>query len=425
MKLSGNGRFVLACVVSGALALGMTSCGGGTIGYLWVMEGKATTNGAGNTITGYKVDNYSGNLTEMVRSPFSSGGNNPVMAVVKPGGRYLYVLNQNDGVSSVVQFSVGGDGVLTSQQAFATQGGTPQWMDIDASGSYLYVLDSVSPARVTTGTTTTAPNCTSATGLLAAPCGAVTVFSIDQDTGRLTLVQNQSVRVNGTYLTYTSTGPAPSRIKVTTAGSVLVLNGDQTITSLAVGTGGQLTVGANSTQVIDTPTAGQTVPYNYTSITSGGTYIYLTDGTNNRILQYTVSTSGVLQPVTGGIVNNFVAGVTPVWTYTDSSNNFLYVLNQNNSVTTSPKSSIAAYTIQSNGVLAQQSNNLNPYAVGSGPVCMVEDPTKQWVYTSNQDGTVTGYHIDHDRGTLNVLIHGSTFQAQGKPACLIISGITS
>ena len=55
MKLSGNGRFVLACVVSGALALGMTSCGGGTIGYLWVMEGKATTNGAGNTITGYKV----------------------------------------------------------------------------------------------------------------------------------------------------------------------------------------------------------------------------------------------------------------------------------------------------------------------------------------------------------------------------------
>jgi 6-phosphogluconolactonase (cycloisomerase 2 family) len=425
MKLSGNGRLVLACAVSGALALGMTSCGGGTIGYLWVMEAKAAGNGAGNTITGFKVDNYSGNLTEMVHSPFSSGGANPVMGVVRPGGRYLYVLNQNDGVNSVAQFSVGGDGVLTFQQAFASQGGTPQWMDIDSSGSYLYVLDSVSPARVTTGTTTTTPNCTSATGLLAAPCGSVTVFAIDSNTGRLTLVQNQSVKVNGTFLTYTSTGPQPSRIKAMTSGSVIVVNGDQTVTSLTVGTGGQLTVGANSTQVIDQPTVGQTVPYNYTSITSGGIYVYLTDGTNNRILQYTVSSSGVLQPVTGGIVNNFVAGVTPVWTYTDSSNKFLYVLNQNNSSTTSPKSSIAAYTIQSNGNLTQQSNNLNPYPVGAGPVCMVEDPTKQWVYISNQDGTVSGYHIDHDRGTLNNLIHGSTFQAQGKPACLVISGITS
>jgi 6-phosphogluconolactonase (cycloisomerase 2 family) len=417
MKLSGNGRFVLACVVSGALALGMTSCGGGTIGYLWVMEAKATTNGPGNTITGYKVDNYSGNLTEMVHSPFSSGGSSPVMAVVKPGGRYLYVLNQNDGVNSVAQFSVGGDGVLTFQQAFATQGGTPQWMDMDSSGSYLYVLDSVSPDTTTT--------CASATGLVTAPCGAVTVFAIDSNTGRLTLVQNQSVKVNGTYLTYTSTGPAPSRIKVSSAGAVIVVNGDQTVTSLAVGSAGQLTVGANSTQVIDQPTVGQTVPYNYTSITAGGTYLYLTDGTNNRILQYTVSSSGVLQPVTGGIVANFVAGVVPVWTYTDSSSKFVYVLNQDNSSTTSPKSSIAAYTLQSNGNLTQQSNTLNPYAVGSGPVCMVEDPTKQWVYTSNQDGTVTGYHIDHDRGTLNVLIHGSTFQAQGKPACLVISGITS
>jgi 6-phosphogluconolactonase len=198
------------------------------------------------------------------------------------------------------------------------------------------------------------------------------------------------------------------------------VNGDQTLTSLTLGTGGQLTVSANSTQVID---ASQ--PINVSSITSGGTYIYLTDATNNRILQYTVSTGGVLQPVTGGQVNNFVANVTPVWTMTDSANKTLYVLNQNNTSTTTAKSSIAAYTINTNGLLTTQSNTLNPYAVGSGPVCMVEDPSKQWVYTSNQDGTVTGYHIDHATGTLAVLQHGSTFQAQGKPTCLVVSGITS
>ena len=75
--------------------------------------------------------------------------------------------------------------------------------------------------------------------------------------------------------------------------------------------------------------------------------------------------------------------------------------------------------------LTLQGSNLNPYAVGSGPVCMLEDPSKQWIYTSNQDGTVTGYHINHADGTLTVLQHGSTFQAQGKPACLVVSGITS
>ena len=413
MKLSGSGRFVLACAVSVALALGMTSCGGGTVGYLWVMQGKTTSNSAGNSITGYKIDNNTGNLTEIVHSPFTSGGLNPVMAVVNPGGRYVYVLNQGDAVNSVAQFSVGGDGVLTFQQAFASQGGTPQWMDIASGGSFLYVLDGVSPNTTTT--------CTSPTGLLSKPCGSITVFSIASDTGRLTLVQNQSVKVNGTYLTYTPTGPAPTRIKTTTSGVVVVVNGDQTVSTFQVGTAGQLTVNANSTQIIDSP---PTVD-NITSITTGSSYLYLTDGLNNRILQYTVSSTGVLQPVTGGIVANSPVSVTPVWTLTDSASKFLYVLNQNNTSTTTAKSTITAYTIQTNGNLTLQGSNLNPYAVGSGPVCMVEDPSRQWVYTSNQDGTVTGYHINHADGTLTVLQHGSTFQAQGRPACLVVSGITS
>ncbi|MEK6397461.1 MAG: beta-propeller fold lactonase family protein, partial [Terriglobus sp.] len=267
----------------------------------------------------------------------------------------------------------------------------------------------------------TKTTCASATGMLSAPCGAITVFAIDADTGRLSLVQNQSVKnSSGTYLTYTSVGPAPTRIKATSSASVIVVNGDQTVTSLQTGTAGQLTVNANSTQVID-----QTKTITISSITTGGNYLYLTDSTNNQILQYTVSTAGVLQPVTGGTVNNFVSGVTPVWTMTDSGNKYLYVLNQNNNSSTTPKSSIGAYTIQSSGQLTQQGGQLNPFTVGSGPVCMVEDPSKQWVYTSNQDGTVTGYHIDHASGNLQVLTHGSTFQASGRPACLVVSGITS
>jgi len=65
----------------------------------------------------------------------------------------------------------------------------------------------------------------------------------------------------------------------------------------------------------------------------------------------------------------------------------------------------------------------NPYPVGSGPVCMVEDPTSQYVYTSNNvDGTVTGKNLDNNTGDLQNLRRGAVFTATGLPTCLAISG---
>src|SRR5882757_4706494 len=114
MTLSRIGRFGMAFVVSVAMGLGMTACGGGTIGYMWVMGTQY------NQIVGFKIDDFTGNLTTAVHSPFAAGGTNPVAAVVKAGGRYLYVINK--GVASTTTptnptvggnisvFSIGGDG---------------------------------------------------------------------------------------------------------------------------------------------------------------------------------------------------------------------------------------------------------------------------------------------------------------------------
>ena len=88
MKLSRIGRVSMALVVSVAMGLGMTACGGGTIGYLWVLGTQY------NQIAGFKIDDFTGNLTTPPGSPFTSGGANPVSLVVKPGGRYLYVINK-------------------------------------------------------------------------------------------------------------------------------------------------------------------------------------------------------------------------------------------------------------------------------------------------------------------------------------------
>jgi DNA-binding beta-propeller fold protein YncE len=66
----------------------------------------------------------------------------------------------------------------------------------------------------------------------------------------------------------------------------------------------------------------------------------------------------------------------------------------------------------------------SPYKVGSGPVCIVEDPSNQYLYTSNyNDGTVTGFQINISTGgELSELTKGSTFTAVGKASCLAISG---
>ena len=110
MTLSRIGRLSLALLVSIAMGLGMTSCGGGTIGFMWVLGTQSSQIGA------FKIDNYTGNLTGVVGSPFKSGGTNPIMLTLKSGGRYLYVLNAGDSTGttgSFSLFSVGGDGTLS------------------------------------------------------------------------------------------------------------------------------------------------------------------------------------------------------------------------------------------------------------------------------------------------------------------------
>src|SRR3984885_13928102 len=126
MKLSRIGRVSMAFVVSVAMGLGMTACGGGTIGFMWGLGTQY------NQIAAFKIDDFTGNLTTVLGSPFTSGGANPASLVVSTGGRYVYVVNEGlpqgatlpSGSTSlpcgtgggIAEFSVGGQGVLTFQQ---------------------------------------------------------------------------------------------------------------------------------------------------------------------------------------------------------------------------------------------------------------------------------------------------------------------
>jgi 6-phosphogluconolactonase (cycloisomerase 2 family) len=423
MTLSRIGRISMALVVSVAMGLGMTSCGGGTIGYMWVLGTQF------NQIAGFKIDDYTGNLTQSVGSPYTSAGTNPVMLTLKSGGRYLYVLNAGTpavpatgttpavaGVpGNIALFSVGGDGTLTFQQSYSSQGTNPVWITTDTTGNFLYVLDQQAPDFATTGN------------------GDITAFSLDPNTGRPSLLTNAQVKgLSGAQLTYFEVGQHPTELQYSSNGCIYTLDvpqttgtttpapGMQTIFPYAVSTTtGQLTQTTNSTIALPSTAA--------TSVNVGGNFVYVTDagqtGSPGSILPYTQGSNCSLSPVTGGTVTNLPTTSNPIQTLTvtGSAGSFLYVANHSSANSNFAFSSISAFTILSNGQLQAVADPNNPYSVGSGPVCIAEDPTKQYIYTSNFDGTVSGKLLSASKGQLSGLTRGSSFPAVGLATCMVIS----
>ena len=420
MKLGFFGRMAMALVASLALGLGMTACGGGTIAYVWVVGSQY------NQIAGFKVDDFSGNLTTIPRSPFSVNGANPVSILVRPGGRYVYVINQGTGgglvtppnggakvfskgsSSGISVFAVGGDGTLTYQVSYQSQGFVPMWAQFDGTGSYLYVLDKYSPTpAVLTACTRslTDPACV----------GTITAFSIDSNTGRLTLVTNSQTQVGGVNTFSFDVGAAPNMMK-TAGGCLFTANTlNNTITPYGLGANGQLTT--QTTQSIVTGASA------ISSINGNGSYIFLTDPVQNRIFPFNVGAANCnLNIFTGGSLLQNDGATQPVNTLIDNSGKYLYVLNQG---TTNPTSqsccSISGYTLNTTtGTLTEITGS--PYTVGAAPVCAVEEQTNQYIYvSSHNDGVVTGKVIDSTTGRLTNLSRGATFNATGQAGCLAFS----
>jgi 6-phosphogluconolactonase (cycloisomerase 2 family) len=416
MKLSRIGRISMALAVSVAIGLGMTACGGGTIGFMWVLGTQF------NQIAGFKIDDFTGNLTNTVGSPYGSGGTNPVSIVVKAGGRYVYVINQGNSTTAgnISLFSVGGNGTLTYQTSYSSSGTIPVWATMDAGGTFLYVLDQLDPTN-TLVNGVVPPN--------ASGTGDITVFASDPNTGRLSLVQNQQLKTpTGTLYSYFPVGLKPTMVKISGSCLYSLNTGNATLSPYSIGSGGQLILPTNSTISTGTNTDGN--PRQLTSINTGGTYVYLTDASatstsaGGQILPYTVGTNCALNTLTGGAINNLALTANPVNSFTESKGLRLYVLNRSTTNTTNSNSTISAFSIDSTtGKLQPLPDPANPYSVGSGPMCMVEDPTNQYVYTSNNiDGSVTGKIINQNTGQLSGLTHGSTFTAVGLATCLAVSG---
>ncbi|MGA8043307.1 MAG: beta-propeller fold lactonase family protein [Terracidiphilus sp.] len=441
MRFMKFGKALLMSALSAGGILGITSCVQSyTVGYLWV-TGQNTAQTSGNgIISGFKIDHNTGFLTPINGLPISSGGANPGRAVLLPGGRFIYVLNR--GVtksgssnctttdpcqySNITQFAVGGNGVLSPQETFYTQGINPFRIISDTAGSYIYVLDHDSPSGA---------SCALSLGPGVTACGDISAFKVDQSTGRLTLVVNSQVTAaNGSPLSYFPV-PADPIDFVLASGYVLTVSGtpatgDSVFPYTFSAATGQLTVNQNSSQPLNIAQA--------TGIVSGGGYVYALDNepvtvggitSPSQFIPYSVGTNGALQQQTGGPVPGDPTLSNPIYLIYENKNKWVYVANQgiNNPQSPNPQSGLAGYVIDP---ATHQLSEIpgSPFGSGAGPQCLIEDPSSQFIYTANyNDSSVTGRVIDQNSGVLNNLPGPAniTYPLLGPAAWCMTSGRTS
>jgi len=428
---------------------------------LYVTGTVTASSGSSGIISGYRIDHNTGKLTSINGLPVSSGGANPVRAVLTLGSRFLYVLNRGVnnagngdcyGVgsaecqnSNITEYAVGGNGILTPQETFYTQGQNPFRLIVDSSGNYLMVLDHDAPDNANPAAN---DNCARALGGGVTTCGDITVFQINSTTGRLSLVVNAQVTAaNGSALTYF---PVPANpVDFVLSGSfLLTLTGAPTPTSYPYTGGasvwpysyssssGQLTLSQNSVQPLGIKQG--------TSIVNANSVIYVLDnepvtitctsgtcpfpaGTYpGQILPWSVATGGALQAEPSGVFPDTGTLANPIQVLVESKGKYLYVANQGNNTTgNNPQSGIAGYEIFSSPSYELQFIAEQPFGSGSGPQCIVEDPSSQYVYTANEyDSTVTGRTLDPNTGDLNPMRSTETWTLQGQPTWCLVDGRT-
>jgi 6-phosphogluconolactonase len=439
MKFTKFGKALLMSALSVAIIFGVSSCVESyTVGFLYV-TGTLTAGTAGQgIISGFKIDHNTGRLKMINTLPVASGGSYPVRAVLLTGSRFLYVLNKGTNAqggttctpadpcqANITEFAVGGNGVLTAQETFYTQGLNPFRLIADAPGNYLYVLDHDSPS---------AAACSLALGAGVTTCADITAFQINQTTGRLELVVNAQVTAaNGSALTYFPVPANPIDFSLS-SGYILTLSGtpatgDSVFPYTYNQATGQLAINQNTSQSLGIGEA--------TAIVNGSSYVYVLDnegtlvqagqpGATSQILSFSVGTNGALESQTGSVVGDDPTLNNPIYMIVESKGKFAYVINQGNNVQgTNAQSGIAGY------VLDPTTHQLTfiagePFGSGAGPQCLVEDPSDQFVYSADfNDSAVTGRVVDPNSGVLNQMRSTSTFALGGPATWCLVDGRTS
>jgi 6-phosphogluconolactonase (cycloisomerase 2 family) len=347
MKFNKSRQLLLVSAVSLLAAGLMTACGTATTDYVFVASAKAAGSNNYGEIDVFEINKVSGAMRQIPTSPFPSGGRNPVAEAVSSDNANLYVVNQDD--NTIVQFMIGSDGKLYSQDTVNTPGIYP--LAVAVNGSNLFVVDTYQPLSTCSN---------------ARPCsGSVAVFPIEPASGTGSS-EIASGRL-GTAVANTSNGANYWPLTLPGSSDIIVPTGVNILES-----GAYVFVTAYDASV--TPTAG---------------YVF----------GFSIGSGGALTPLNAGVP--FVAGVHPSAIASDPSSSYVYVTDFQNG-------NVHAYTIAS-GVLSELSGS--PFQAGNQPSAIVADPKLPYLYVANAtDGTVNAYSIGSSGALTSIATYDAGIQ---------------
>jgi 6-phosphogluconolactonase (cycloisomerase 2 family) len=379
MKLSKFGRRIaLASLVSLGLGSGVTACSpSNTIDFLYVTASKQNP----GQISVYKVDSEAGTLYQIPDSPYPSGGRNPVADVASANGKNLYVINHDD--NTIVEFAIGTDGKLYPQQTCNMPGSYPTQLAINQAGTYLYVVETYQPNFSTN---------------IPGP-GALVVFPINAN-GQLGATGSLCQPVADGTNAFFPLGNNPVAVNVLASGSFVyaVNESDATISALQVGSNGVL----NSIGLFKVGTAPN-------AITSdpAGKFLYVTDGPSNQMYGFQVQSGGSLVMMPSPFKTDNLPDAVAV----DPRGIYVYVANYDGN-------DVSAYTIDQTTGSATPVSGSTTYAVGTGPLCILVEPSEgRYIYTANFLGnTVSGLYLNPATGALSA-VQKTPFGAAQQPTC--------
>jgi 6-phosphogluconolactonase len=388
MKFNRLGHVSLVSATALILASAFTACNPVTIDYVYV----AGTKESPGQIETFLADRVSGAL-EVVNSSVSSGGVDPVSMAVSTDYKNLYVANQGD--SSLVQFTVAGNGTIASAATttLSSEGNTPVSISMSADGTLLYVANAYQP-----GCSSYTPSAATCTG------GALAVFPVGSGGALGSPVANGS-------LSYWPIGVNPTGVvSLADGAAAYVTTYDPTaglgyIYAFSVASGGALsTISGSPFDCGVKPTGIATVPTSR--------FIYAVDFSQNQLIAYGVDSGGILHPLING---PFKTGNQPTSITIDPRGIFIYVTN-------GLDNSVSAYDIALSTGTPSAAVNVTGSAInstGTQPVAVLVDPSYgRFVYTANYlDNSVSGFELNPSTGTLSAAANGP-YPSVGSPTAL-------
>jgi len=395
MKFNKVGQVSLVSAIALILASSFTACAPLTIDYLYVAGNKSNP----GEIQTFIVDRVSGAL-DSANSTVSSGGVTPVSEASSTDYNHLYVANQ--GSSSIVEFTIGSGGSLTSTATttLSNEGNTPVAIAMNTAGTLLYVVNSYQPG------------CTTAkTGAATCSGGALAVFPVASDGSLGTPVANGS-------LSYFPVGINPTAVCALPSGTAVYVSTYDPAAGLGYMYGfsatsaGALTAINGGTTLPGTPTYAGVKPDGIAT-SSTSRYVYVTDFAQNELIAYGVEDGGVLHPLING---PFKTGNQPTAITIDPRGLFIYVSN-------GLDNTVSAYDIDlstgtPSAAVATSGAGTNP--TGTEPVAVLVDTGfGRFVYTANfLDNSITGFELNSSTGVLTGTQNGP-YPSIGQPVALV------